>query len=481
MDEERLKTLRVWVLILFVLSLVFQGIRVSMVKAAQRQVEQTASKIALQASNFDQLKRHYEKAKGKHLAIYVQKISLQPIGVALAEAQRLRIEATQASHPNDKRSLAAQAAGKLTNLGGLLSERQSYLNLLDRALALHQSEPQNLTQGTNQARNYMSGLEKAGYFPANFLEPRQLLAAADQRLKRSHQLLREKLEKNSPDYLGVYLVCLEGERFAKDSKKLTEAIPALRLSNESRLANLPDNAPEVKRGYEQAWMAANQLESYPNYRILDMVKDANNSFTEIQNSWEIAKDQNSMAKQEFELAAQNLAKAEEILAKANETFSKAINSWEEVQSAIRQNPGARRSAQKAISRAKNEIDDWSENDQSEAEDLLRKARDQLASGDLRRQSDPPSGLRYYHSAKSSADEAYEAVDTHRHTSSSPSIGFGGSSDSGSSGSYGGYGGGGGYSGGGSSGGGSGGGGGYGGPSGGGYGGPSGGGYGSGGF
>jgi uncharacterized membrane protein YgcG len=209
----------------------------------------------------------------------------------------------------------------------------------------------------------------------------------------------------------------------------------LRLDNENRISKLDTRDQALQDEYLRAVSAAQNLESYPNYRCLSQVQQAKSSFVSVEQFRAEATTLNSMETQKFNDASWRLAEAEKVKAASEAQFEEAIRSWQDIQAAIQSIPSARNQADSSISSAHSHISAYSHNGQSQARSYLDDAETAYDQGNALISSDPPQALAHFQKADNDADSAYSAVDTSDDTSTTTSSGGWGSGSSGDSGGY----------------------------------------------
>lgn len=412
------------IVILFAIALLCWGIRSSMMASAQKVADESVAQVESQQDACVRLEARLAQAKLAHFPKYLEGVSAADSWSALDEAEKLTKLARQAGHPNTVRRYANQAKAKVAQAGGALSDISVRLDFLDTALVKYKAEP---NQVATMIADYQKGrgqLRQQGYFDQNFTDPERVIAAAQKRLDLTATLAKKTVAQGRPDYVAIYQACLDGERFAADAKQLAQAVPALRQTNEARIAKLPRVYGQARAAYEPAWVAAKNLETYPAYRCLAKVETTHNGMIGLDERLKQASESNSMAVQDFKTAARTLSEAETTLARAIMFFNQTSDAWQDVERAVKQCGSARSAAQDAIDRAEKYANDWSENDQTEAQDLISQALGEVRAGDLVRTSDPPKALAHFRNAENLAVEAYNAVDTHRHTTTTTTGGGG---------------------------------------------------------
>ena len=465
--------------------------------SAQEQVRLAEERYASTKASCDKEGADLNTARERHHG-YLAAVSNIEAEKLIFEATARLEQARKAKLPGEMRKFAAQVIDLCDRAASSLGAIQQEIAELDTALQSHTAEIKNLERSAATARATIDTLEKEGFFVRHFVESERLLSEAQKALASTRQ------SKNDGDYLSCYRVAREGTQLAQQGGAAAENVKESYINNDSGARELLADLDTATGNYVKAMAAADHLEQYRSYGCRAKVMAANAQLASCRALIDQCRERNGLGVQDFTGAARKLAQAQDVYQSALSEFNRAERLWADMRQAVGQLDSEKSAAESGISKAKKEINDWSENTQSRAESLLSEARSSLNEGNRLHDTDPIRAVGAFREAATSAQEAHDAVDTSTHhdddsdwgsTGSPTSSGSPSSSGSGDSESSPGYSGGGGssydsgssgspsYDGGssGSSGGGYGGpsGGGSGGPSGGGSGGPTGGGYGGG--
>lgn len=459
----------------FALSLVMGGVKSCAVSKANAAVAAVEREASADRTTYAFLEQRMIQAANRHRVSYLASFEIQSLARAQGRMSAVLVQAKAATHPSEKERLAALARAGHTKIQAGIKARASYLDRLDRALREHEARVGELrTAIAIQEARVQELVVRGGYFASHFVTAERVRIEAGARLKTIEPELA--LPVRHRDYLRIMDVAGDGLRLAIQARGLIETVPAFAAENNQRIIELRSALPRTAGLFARAWGAAESLSRYPRYARKAEVARANDSLATVSGRLSDAVAKNSMERQEFRAAADTLNAAADTIAAADRMFVGAVDTWRDVQDAIRALRGAEDDAVKAISHAAKEINDYDHNNQDAAGSLLRDARAALRDAQNQKSTDPIASRSKFVEAKSLADRAYQAVDTSsRRRSVSVSFDDGDDDSSGGGGFFGG-GGGGFFGGGGDSGGGS-----FGGPSGGGFGGPSGGGFGGGDF
>jgi hypothetical protein len=421
------------------------GIRGCMSASAQGQLNDALAVVKQEQDVVNAKVAQLEAARQNHLRMYLKDISLDGATKEMGAIQALCTKAGQADEPSTKAALAAEARDRANRLKDSFGDFTSYLQELDNAKAQYVSATTLLHQRGVGARAQISRLIQAGYFQNHFTEAYKALDAGDQLYALAAASLNKKVEGDSPDYLGIYRTDNQGLGSVASALEMANAVPAQRTQTASQIDETTTTLPSVQEKYGRAYAAATQLEQYPRYRRLATIQHKNDALSRVPSLVAEARRCNGMDIQDFTGGARAIGEAQQIIEEASAYFDSTVNVLESIRSALRSLSSARSSAEHAIRRAKNEIDSYSQNDQSDAESTLSSARSSLRQGSSEVDSDPIASLSSYENAKRQADQAYDEVDTADHSyhpstsDDSSSNSYGGSSNSygGSSGGYGG--------------------------------------------
>lgn len=443
------------------------------------------------------LRNRERGARSLHHTKYFSGFETASLDKLLVGAKQKLDAGIAADNPDTQQELASQAQVLIRRVKDGAQERLAYLDFLDRARREFLDKMTSLRGAIAGQTALVQTFVDKGYYPTHFAPADRLAGEAATLLGRA-----EKLQPSLPtgatpdeswvskaDYVAIWRLAEEGLRTVGEAARLARGVEALRQANDKRIETLRARTGEIRVLYARAFAASQHLERFEPYRCLIHVTRANGVLQGVNYQLTDAYNRNGMSTQQFQASADIINAVDAQLAGADQAFVQAIDRWKDVQSAITQIPAKRKSADAAIVRTDDQLDNYSWNNQSTAEDLLRDARALFREGDSYKESDPLKSARKFDEALAKATDAHDKVNTRskpqpRSSSSDFSVSIGDDDgDSGGGGFLGGGGGGGnsgggGFFGGGDSGGGSSGssgfGGDYGGPSGGDFGGPSGG-------
>lgn len=456
MDLSSRRSLGTVFIVLLIALLVFQGIRIGIQHAAQRNLKAAIATVAKAEADLEAATIELEIVRMKHLAVYLEKFTSVQADTELSAARDSIKKATSARRAGVKTKFAKEAIAHSQKVKAGYAGWHEEIVFLDQALANYQSEPSKLAAMTKQLENDIKVFEGQGYFTSHFALARKTNVSAHDNFDKATSLAGRKFQQNFPDYRTIYIACLEGERLNNEARKLAIAVPDLRGDNDRRIADFPSRLSLVSSRYNRAQFVANQMERYPKYRMSVEVLTAYDRTSTANDEWNTAKVYNTMKVQKFVEAKNNLDQANQIVDSTLGVFNRAEERWTQIQNAINGIPGQRSAARSSIDRARSYASQWSENSQASAQGLISQAEVQFNMGQADENSDPIESISSYQRSKSLGDQAYDAVDDVDHTpppstdwdsgsggGSSGGGGIGGS-DYGGGGSFGGGGGGGGF-------------------------------------
>lgn len=359
-----------------------------------------------------------ETAKSNHLSLYTKDLTLKDTKSTLTEAQNAISGVGKAKTFRAKHQVILFINDRLNGVSQKVGIYNNYFTSLDLAEEKHTTEIDTLGKAINNCNTYIASQVSAGFFDKHFAEAKILVQDGTKLRDKAALVDKKFIEKGLPDYVQVYQTCLEGERLIANALSSSQSIQVRKNNNDSRISALPGRIQSAQMRYAEARGAADWLQSYPRYRCLDEVVSAGVRISSVSSYLESARGQNTMTTQDFSSAAQNLATADNLLTGYQNVFNQAISTRQSVQSAIYHLSIARNEARSAIDRAQEEINSNTQNDQSDAESLLRDARNDYSTAKGMENSDPPRSIDKYNEAESGADSAYNAVDTSTRSTSS---------------------------------------------------------------
>lgn len=415
----------------FVFILLAQGMKCVATVSANSQVDEVSQLLAAaNDQNKEFVARRVDAEKNHHKA-YLEKLPIaNAFGPGIEDAGLDLLTAREAEHPNEKLKLAKTALDQLQTAVHGIKEALVYLNTLDQAKREYADNISALEDKFGEYHKVVNGLVAQGYFKMHFDEFYPLYNKAQYardhaRVSSSFPLTDSNLQL--PDYLAIWQETREGIKYIDEARKLVEGVPQLVRENEDRIKRLYGQLEKTSGLYSVAWAASQHLAKYPNYNYTGKIVSAMTLLTDLRSKIHDAQNNNSMAVQQFTLAAQIINSVEGKRAEADHIFVEAIDKWKDVQSALAEIPQKERTANKKISEADEEVNDYNYNNQSDAEKHLRDARVLLRDARNTAESDPVASLAKYNQAIRKAEQAYEEVDT-RSRRSKVRVVFGSGSD-----------------------------------------------------
>lgn len=355
---------------------------------------------------------------------------------------------TEDPRPIERATARAKQVVATTAL--IQKEVATFIAKLDTALAHYtQAEPRMRTDAL-EVKTRVAELVQQGYYTRHFSDAEAVIAQINSQAD-ALAVLSKKIDPRDarPDYVLIYEKGEAARALRTQAFSLANRIPELRATVQSVSQEAARSLWSARSALPQAYSAARRVESYRAYRSKDFtggLREWESTFSVLDQNLTEVRRRNGMDVQDFYGAQDLLENVRSQLQKLHAYIARVEDFDDAVQRAVSSLPSARSRASSAIGDADSHIREWSQNDQSEAEELVRTARSYYSTGRLNESDDPLSALRSYRSAASYASQAYDAVDTYvpppptidsddddsgsSFGGGSSSSGFGGSSSSG---------------------------------------------------
>lgn len=389
--------------------------------SAETKLEATQNDFAALEEKYASLASKLETAKKTHSPQYLSKFEINSLTEAMDKAKAILAQAEESESPDEIVALSEEANDSSRYVMNEIERRLAYIQQLDLALANYQAEVALLAEKIASCKQTIQELIGQGFFPEHFSEATNIC----EKVQTIYGQLQEEINKNQDDldYLKIWGGAKENQKIVENALQMARGVPELTKENAARIAEVQSRTEKTRGLHLRAFAAAQNLEKYPKYRCLGEVNSAMNSLLPISVMLSGAQTQNGMKAQEFQQAAETLRQIDSLLATAKSTFDNAVNTENRLDTAVKSVFSKKNAAGRAIGDAHEEIEEYDYNDQSDAENLLRQAKQKQSDAQSLESNDPIQSHDLYVQAIDLANKAKNEVDT-RARRTSPSHGVG---------------------------------------------------------
>ena len=413
--------------------------RGAMERAARREALSVRAQWPAVEAGVRRAELELEKARGRHLARYLEGITPLRARQALASASRRLEEAERERWPERIRVLAGQADWQMSAARDEARAIRSRIAELDEALSNYKQAPTAARAALDEAERRINSLVSQGYYASHFVQAKELLSASSGLRQRAERVAARPVERGLPDYVLSYELASLARYMAEEAERLAAEVPALRARNAEALERLPARIRAAREAFPSAVAAARQLAGYGAYRgPAGQVMAVEALLGRAASLLGRAERLNAMEGQRFAEARQLVDTAESLVLTAERNMQWALDSYRAVVAAVAALSGAAAEADREIERAESRIQRYSRNSQDRARSLLDQARASARRGLELAEHDPVAALNQYKSAGSLAQRAYAEVNTSSGDGSHVHWGGGGGSSGGGGGPSGGF-------------------------------------------
>ena len=363
-----------------------------------------------------------DKASREHLSKYLTegRLDLPRLRHNLTAMTTDVEDAKSEGNPDRMSTRVRNVEQQFNALNTEIDARRKYIGQLEEKKTSYAQKVAELHSAIGGANSLIAEYVSAGYFPAHFILAQAEVARAQAQYDRAVAVKGLIIENGLPDYVVVHDVATAALPILETATKLARQPAEQVAANAAKLQTLFGEVSEVSSRAARARESAKKLSNYSKYALgPGQLEGADGDVRQANASLSLAQSQNGMRQQRFREAAVTLASVERLLNNANTTYDRAIDTWRDVQNALNNMDPTRDRAKSAISQAEEQIADYSENSQTEAENLVSRARSRISNGNSDRDDDPIAALSAFEDALRIAKQAYDEVDTEDHTVSVP--------------------------------------------------------------